>query len=224
MLAIAFDMLDGRVARITKTTSDFGIQLDSLSDLISFGVAPSVMMYQLVLNSMGKIGAAIAVLFVVCSALRLAKFNVIAKNGVVCSVFVGLPTPASAGLLTSFVLSYELFSCGQPLMFKTIPVLARNMPLFLSIVPVVIVVLSLLMVSNVPYISFKKLKFSHYKLFGFLVLGLLFVCLIFRFVQNIIFMLFLLYVLSGIFGYITGKPWKILKEAYLKKAGGNNEN
>jgi CDP-diacylglycerol--serine O-phosphatidyltransferase len=140
VLAVVFDMTDGRVARLTKTTSEFGVQLDSLADLISFGLAPSIMMYQLVLGTMGKVGVAIAILFVLCGALRLAKFNVHAHDGVVHSSFEGLPTPASAGLLVSFVLSYELLDIGQSLSFKTIPILMKSMPTFLKVMPVVMVV------------------------------------------------------------------------------------
>lgn len=220
VLAIAFDMMDGRIARITNTTSDFGVQLDSLSDLVSFGVAPSIMMYQLVLNNLNKTGVAIAVLFVLCSALRLAKFNVMAKNGIVHNFFVGLPTPASAGFLVSFVLSYELsIEC---LTFKTSPILMKSIPFLLSMMPVIMIILSLLMVSNVPYASFKKLKFSHYKIFNFLVLILLFICI---FVQNIIstiFVLFFIYILSGMCNYMV-KSLKDLKRMYLKKVGNNGK-
>ncbi|MDR2191284.1 MAG: CDP-diacylglycerol--serine O-phosphatidyltransferase [Endomicrobium sp.] len=218
ILSIAFDMLDGRVARMTKTTSEFGVQLDSLSDLVSFGLAPAVMMYQLVLNSMDKIGVAIAVLFVLCSALRLAKFNVTAKDGVVHSSFIGLPTPASAGLLISFVLSYELLIAepGQALNFKTIPLLMKNMPVFFKLMPVVMVVLSLLMVSTVPYASFKKFKFAKPKAFQLLVLIIILIALIIVFPQNIIFILFLLYALSGIANFIL-KYWNIIKRLSARK-------
>ncbi|MDR2400013.1 MAG: CDP-diacylglycerol--serine O-phosphatidyltransferase [Endomicrobium sp.] len=201
VLAIAFDMVDGRVARLTKTTSEFGVQLDSFSDLISFGLAPSIMMYHLVLNSMGKVGMAIAILFVLCGALRLAKFNVQSQDEAVHSSFMGLPTPASAGLLLSFVLSYELFADpGQSLSFKTIPVLMKNMPIFFETMPVVMVILSLLMVSNVPYYSFKKMKLSKPKTFRLFVLVVLLLFLMIVFPQNIIFVLFSLYIFSGLLG------------------------
>jgi CDP-diacylglycerol--serine O-phosphatidyltransferase len=218
ILSIAFDMLDGRIARMTKTTSEFGVQLDSLSDLVSFGLAPAVMMYQLVLNSMDKIGIVISVLFVLCSALRLAKFNVMAKDGVEHTSFAGLPTPASAGLLIAFVLSYQLFVAdpGQALNFKTIPLLMKSMPMFFKLMPVVMVILSLLMVSNVPYASFKKFKFSKPKVFQILVLIIMLIALIIMFPQNIIFILFLLYALSGIVSYIS-KYWKIIKRLSVKK-------
>ncbi|MCL2390705.1 MAG: CDP-diacylglycerol--serine O-phosphatidyltransferase [Endomicrobia bacterium] len=221
ILAIAFDMLDGRVARMTKTTSEFGVQLDSLSDLVSFGVAPSIMMYQLVLNTMGKPGIAIAVLFVLCSGLRLAKFNVHAKEGIIHNSFMGLPTPASAGLVISFVLSYELLSdTGQVLSFKTIPMLMNTMPTFFKAMPIVMVVLSFLMVSNIPYASFKKFKLSKPKVFQFLVLIIFVLFLAIVFPQNIIFILFSLYALSGIIMYFS-RYWKIIRRLYKKKEGTN---
>jgi CDP-diacylglycerol--serine O-phosphatidyltransferase len=211
MLAIAFDVADGRIARITKTTSEFGVQFDSLSDLVSFGLAPSVMMYQLVLNTMDKVGLAIAVLFILCSALRLARFNVKVKNCVVKrNSFVGLPTPASAGFLISFVLSYELFVAnpGQSLTFKTMPILMKNMPIFFKTMPIVMLILSLLMVSNIPYISFKKIDFSKPKAFRFLILMVVIMWLVITFPQNIIFILFTLYAISGLFSYVM-KYWRI---------------
>jgi CDP-diacylglycerol--serine O-phosphatidyltransferase len=204
IFAVVCDMLDGRIARMTKTTSEFGVQMDSLSDLVSFGIAPALMMYQLVLNSKGSVGTAIAILFVLCSALRLAKFNVASQDGELRSSFSGLPTPASAGVIISFVLSYEIFAApsDRALSFKTIPILMKNMPLFFNAMPITMVALSLLMVSNVPYLSFKKIKFSKPKAFRFLVLLIILIWLTFTFPQNIIFTIFSLYALSGLIGIL----------------------
>lgn len=214
--AIACDILDGRIARLTKATSEFGMQLDSLSDLVSFGLAPAMMMFELVLKNHplthGKIGVAIAVLFVLCSALRLAKFNVEAANGVVHASFRGLPTPASAGVIISFVLSYDLWlSLNAPeellkkypaelaaLNFKTIPILLKAMPKFFTVMPVVMVVLSFLMVSNVPYISFKKIHVSKPVALRILVLIIILTILVVVFPQNIFFIIFCVYAGSGI--------------------------
>ena len=114
ILAILFDMLDGRVARWTNSTSNFGIELDSLADLVSFGVAPAVLMYQMVLYTMHKPGMAISLFYVIAGAIRLARFNAKANSGESSTDFVGLPIPAGAGILASFVLSYQLFADGQP--------------------------------------------------------------------------------------------------------------
>ena len=222
ILAIAFDMLDGRVARMTKTTSRFGVQLDSLSDLVSFGVAPAVLMYNLALEPMGKAGIAIAVLFMLASALRLAKFNVLAEEGVVSKNFMGLPTPASAGVLISFVLSYELFIAapGEDLSFKTIPLLMKSMPAFFKMMPIIMIVLTFLMVSNVPYAAFKNFKFSRPKAFQFLVLVIVFLVVVITYPQNTFFIIFALYALSGIVIYFA-RYWKMLKKVYGKKEGEN---
>jgi CDP-diacylglycerol--serine O-phosphatidyltransferase len=201
--ALACDIIDGRIARMTKTTSEFGMQLDSLSDLVSFGVAPAIMMYMLVLNTMGKIGVAIAVLFVLCSALRLARFNVLSQSGEVHKHFVGLPTPASAGVIISFVLSYELLGPAEyALNFKTIPVLMTLMPTFFKVMPIVIVILSFLMVSNIPYLSFKRLKLSKVRTIELFALLIVIIILVVVYPQNIIFIIFSIYAASGLIFYV----------------------
>jgi CDP-diacylglycerol--serine O-phosphatidyltransferase len=201
--ALACDILDGRIARMTKTTSDFGLQLDSLSDLVSFGIAPAIMMYMLVLNTMGRIGVAIAVLFVICSALRLARFNVLAQSGEVHKHFMGLPTPASAGVIISFVLSYELLGPEDyALNFKTIPVLMILMPTFFKVMPVVIVALSFLMVSNVPYWSFKRIKLTRVRTIQLFSLLVVLVLLVLVYPQNIFFIIFSVYAISGLLFFV----------------------
>jgi CDP-diacylglycerol--serine O-phosphatidyltransferase len=203
VLALICDILDGRIARLTHATSEFGVQLDSLSDLVSFGVAPAMMIYMLVLNAMGRIGTAIAVLYILCSALRLARFNVMADKGGVVKYFMGLPTPASAGVLVSFVLSYELLGpVGTGLNFKTIPFLMQTMPAFFKAIPVVMVILSFLMVSNVPYYSFKHMDLSKPKAIRLLVMAIVLGILIFVYPQNVFFIIFSVYALSGCFMYI----------------------
>jgi len=201
--ALACDILDGRIARMTNTTSDFGMELDSLSDLVSFGIAPSIMMYMLVLNTMGKIGIAIAILYVLCCALRLARFNVLAQSGEVQKHFVGLPTPASAGVIISFVLSYELLGPENlTLNIKTIPILMNLMPKFFKAMPIVITVLSFLMVSNIPYASFKRLKLSRVRTIEVFALMIVLIILVIVYPQNIIFVIFSVYAISGLLFYV----------------------
>ena len=207
--ALACDILDGRIARMTKTTSEFGLQLDSLSDLVSFGMAPAVMMYMLVLNTMGRVGIAIAVLFVICCALRLARFNVLSQSGEVYKHFVGLPTPASAGVIISFVLSYQLLGPDEyALNFKTIPILMTLIPTFFKVMPVVMVALSFLMVSNVPYMSFKKLKMTRVRTIQFFSLVIVLVILVLVYPQNIFFIIFSVYAASGLLYYILQFFWR----------------
>jgi CDP-diacylglycerol--serine O-phosphatidyltransferase len=220
--ALACDIVDGRIARMTNTTSAFGMQLDSLSDLISFGAAPAIMMYMLALNTMGKIGISIAVLYVLCCALRLARFNVLAQSGEIHKHFVGLPTPASAGLILSFVLSYQLLIPEDyALNFNTIPVLMELMPVFFKATPIVMVVLSFLMVSNIPYLSFKKVKLSRIQTIELFALLIVLIILIVVYPQNIIFIIFTIYVLSGIVFYF---PMILLKKKEWQKQEKVEEN
>ncbi|MDR2729464.1 MAG: CDP-diacylglycerol--serine O-phosphatidyltransferase [Treponema sp.] len=207
--ALACDILDGRIARMTRTTSEFGMQLDSLSDLVSFGIAPAIMMYMLVLNRMGKIGVSIAILFVLCSALRLARFNVLAQSGEVHKHFTGLPTPASAGVIISFVMSYQLLGPEEySLNFKTIPVLMTLMPTFFRVMPVVMIALSFLMVSNVPYLSFKRVRLSKVRTIELLALLIVIIILVVVYPQNIFFIIFSVYAASGLLLYV---PQLIIK-------------
>lgn len=145
LFAVVFDSLDGRVARITKTQSDMGIQLDSLADLISFGVAPAVLYWQWALQGFGWIGLALIFVYVTCGALRLARFNVLATSARgPANHFMGLPIPLAAAALASLVLLHHRLGGGG----------LADQPLVLAVVGL----LALLMVSNVPYRSFKKLR------------------------------------------------------------------
>lgn len=110
VFAMFFDMLDGRVARMTKTQSAFGLQIDSLADVVSFGVAPSLLVYQWTLHRLGLPGLIGAFLFTACGAIRLARFNVLSmgeagKPTKPSKYIVGLPTPGAAGILVSIVVA-----------------------------------------------------------------------------------------------------------------------
>ncbi|GMO45339.1 MAG: CDP-diacylglycerol--serine O-phosphatidyltransferase [Termitinemataceae bacterium] len=219
--ALVCDILDGRIARLTNTTSEFGLHLDSFSDLVSFGAAPALLMYTLILDRMGKLGMAIAVLFVLCASLRLARYNVIALRKGVSKKFNGLPTPASAGIIISFVLSYELVGGENPLNLKTIPILIQTMPYFFKAMPLVMIALSFLMVSNVPYSSFKKMDLSKPRKVSLLALIIVVALLIIVYPQNVIFIIFTLYVLSGIVLYV---PKKIIKKNQERNSEDDEED
>jgi CDP-diacylglycerol--serine O-phosphatidyltransferase len=186
------------------------MQLDSLSDLISFGVAPAILMYKLALEpqGLGKAGIAIAVLYVLCCALRLARFNVLAQTGQVHKHFVGLPTPAAAGVILSFVLSYELLGdTGVSLNTRTIPALMQSMPAFFKAMPIVMVVLSFLMVSNIPYLSFKRMQLTRVRTIQLLALLIVLVILVLVYPQNIFFIVFSVYAASGLLIYVPRIIW-----------------
>ena len=103
ILAAFFDGIDGKVARIVNGTSDFGVQLDSLCDMVSFGVAPAILVYEWLLKGFGRLGIVAAFFFIASGALRLARFNV--QSGKISNVyFVGLPIPAAAAFIATSVL------------------------------------------------------------------------------------------------------------------------
>ncbi len=109
ILGVLFDNLDGKIARLTNTQSNFGAEYDSLSDLVSFGIAPSFLLYSLVLNGFGRLGIIAAFLYVLTGALRLVRFNVQRTR---VSDFVGLPIPGAGLLIAGLVLLFERFSIG----------------------------------------------------------------------------------------------------------------
>jgi len=159
--AIFFDMFDGRVARMTKTQSDFGMQLDSLADVISFGAAPALLVYKWALAPLGFLGFFLSFAFAACGALRLARFNVLAARGDKTShrFFVGLPIPLAAGSIVSLVIAhFRQFGSGTDA--------ATQVP-----IAVVVALLSFLMVSTVRYRTFKDVHLSPRSLaiFGFAV-------------------------------------------------------
>jgi CDP-diacylglycerol--serine O-phosphatidyltransferase len=142
LVANIFDILDGRLARLTSVSSRFGAELDSLADLVSFGVAPAFLIYHRYLGADKVFGLIVSGIFVLCGALRLARFNVTPPSQQ--DVFVGLPIPAGAGILATMTI-FEL----QFFNFLRIPD---------QIIPAVVVITAFLMVSNVEYPAMKKTK------------------------------------------------------------------
>ena len=154
MLADVFDGLDGWVARLTHSTTRFGIELDSLSDLVAFGVAPAVMIYKWSISPFGRIGTAVAFLFAACGALRLARYNV-QMGSAESKAFTGMPIPGAASVLASLVIFYYEFWDGTPQ--KNIFVLLLT------------ICLALLMVSTLKFHGLKEIDFSKRKPFWILV-------------------------------------------------------
>ncbi len=183
--AAVFDLLDGRVARLTHSTSQFGMEYDSLSDVISFGVAPGVLIFLWALQPFGRVGWLAAFLYVACGALRLARFNVQAKM-VEKKDFTGLPIPMAAGIVSSSVLAFQELELEG----------ARNWGLL-----AMTFLLAFVMVSNFRYRSFKDIDFRERVPFRYLVVGVLLLVLIASRPEVMLFALFLTYAtLGAIFG------------------------
>lgn len=183
ILAHLLDGLDGTVARLTRTTSQFGIEFDSLADLVSFGVAPAMLVYYWALLPWGTWGWLAAGLYVVCGALRLARYNVQASSAEK-SHFLGLPIPAAAEMIVAIVLMYHfLGGAGDP---------SKRF-----ILPLAIYCLAGLMVSNFHYISMKQLNLKKRHPIWILLSAILLIKLVIAEPQVMLFSTFLLYALSG---------------------------
>jgi CDP-diacylglycerol--serine O-phosphatidyltransferase len=185
------DGLDGKVARMTGTTSKFGVEYDSLADLVAFGVTPGLMMYAWALKPFGRLGWLAAFLFVVCGALRLARFNV-QVNTVESKRFVGLPIPAAASMVAATVLLFHHF--GWPSSFKRLAIIA------------LIYSLAFLMVSNFRYYSFKDPALIKRQPFGFLLLAVVLLIVVAAEPVTMTFAIMLIYVLSGPVAFVLTWP------------------
>src|SRR5699024_2039975 len=189
-VAMLMDMLDGRVARLTHTESDFGIQFDSLADLVAFGLASGLVAYLYSLESMavysrtiGKLGWLAAFFYAAAAALRLARFNITRDDATESKSFCGLPTPAAAGLLVGLVwVGSDADVDGATLV----------LPVFICTVAA-----GLLMVSNVRYRSFKNLNFGERVPFFYILIMIACLVLIMLDPPRVLFLGFLTYAVSG---------------------------
>lgn len=184
LVAIIFDTLDGTSARLMKSTSQFGLQYDSLGDLISFGVAPGLVIYAWALDTPSMLGAAVMFAFVACGALRLARYNVsaLANEG---KPFTGLPIPGAAGVVASLVIfDHQVFGLSE------------------TVRPIIGIILSLalsfLMVSTVKYRSIKELKFRESHHFNYLVYAILLLMAVLAYPQLMLLVVFAVYATSGV--------------------------
>ena len=204
LFAAILDALDGRIARLIKGTSEFGKELDSLTDFVSFGIAPVFILYFWELNTYGKLGWAIALIYSVCCVLRLARFNLTKvenqqewKN----NFFEGVPSPAG-GILILMPLIYELTDFSFKFEVK-------------QFTPFLTILIALLLVSKIPTLSFKKISISSKTtIFLLLAAGLIFISLLFyTFETLLIFGIFYLLLIP-----ISFFVFKNNQKKYLSKA------
>jgi CDP-diacylglycerol--serine O-phosphatidyltransferase len=187
MVAMLWDTLDGRVARLTNTQSAFGAEYDSLSDLVSFGVAPALLVYEWSLSDLGRIGWLAAFIYLVCAALRLARFNT-QVGAADKRYFQGLPSPAAAGVIASMIWlkfwNFEYFDIG-----------VVSFSYYIGIA--ITILCGLLMVSNVRYFSFKEFDSKNKTSFRFLLLSVISLILLLYKPNIVLFTGFFIYMLSG---------------------------
>jgi CDP-diacylglycerol--serine O-phosphatidyltransferase len=182
LISSIFDGLDGKIARFTNTTSQFGAEYDSLSDLVAFGVAPGLLAFEWSLKSFGRLGWLAVFLYIICGALRLARFN-IQKNNLESHHFKGLPIPGAAILIATLVLFIN--SLGGLTVNKYIFIIS------------IIYLLSFLMVSTIDYLSFKELELFKQKPFNVLVATILIFIVVAYKPALILFLFSSIYVASG---------------------------
>tara|TARA_B110000444_G_C18667464_1_gene513626 strand:- start:47 stop:838 length:792 start_codon:yes stop_codon:yes gene_type:complete len=195
LCAAILDALDGRVARLIKGTSEFGKELDSLTDFVSFGIAPVFILYFWELNKYGKLGWAITLIYSVCCVLRLARFNLTKieetqkwKN----NFFEGVPSPAG-GLLILMPLIYELTKLDLGLDFK-------------SATPYFTIIVAILLVSKIPTLALKKISISSKAtVFLLLTIGIIFIALLFYTLETLLIfgILYLISIPISAFFYIN---------------------
>ena len=190
--AMVLDSLDGRVARMTNTQSAFGEQMDSLSDMVSFGAAPALIVYEWALKGLGKLGWAAAFIYCACAALRLARFNtniaVVDKR-----FFQGLPSPAAAALVAGFIWIMDDAGFREGI---------RDIPWLVWTTFALTLFSGLTMVTNVPFYSFKDFGLKRSVPFVVIVAIALGLAVINLHVPGMLFGLFILYGLSGYGMYI----------------------
>ncbi len=186
LIAVCLDYLDGKVARMTNSSSAFGLEYDSLADLLSFGMAPGVLLYAWTLQSFGPLGWLAAFLFVICGALRLARFNVQAR-GLQKYTFTGLPIPAAAGVIATAVL------LGRQI-YGDVHSVEADRPLVLVLA---VYVLAFLMVSNFKYRSFKYLRLKRSWSVQYILGGAAALTLMVLLPEVSLFLMFFGYALSG---------------------------
>ncbi|MAZ39862.1 MAG: CDP-diacylglycerol--serine O-phosphatidyltransferase [Legionellales bacterium] len=180
-IAMVMDALDGRVARLTNTQTAFGSEFDSLADIVSFGVAPALVVYSWSLSSLGKIGWLGAFLFAACGAMRLARFNT--QVSADKNYFQGLPIPGAAAVLASFVWLWYDYT-AQGLWFQVLML-------------IITAVLALMMVSNIRFHSFKNINFKNKVPFiGILIVVLGLICIALN-PPAMLFIVFAGYAISG---------------------------
>jgi CDP-diacylglycerol--serine O-phosphatidyltransferase len=201
--AMVLDSLDGRVARMTNTQSTFGEQMDSLSDMVSFGAAPALIVYEWALKGMGKLGWIAAFVYCACAALRLARFNtnisVVDKR-----FFQGLPSPAAAALVMGFIWVMDDMGLGVRSTGPWLAWMAFGLTVFSG----------LTMVTNAPFYSFKDISLKRSVPFVVIVAIALAIALINVHPPMVLFALFCLYGLSGyaVYGWrrVKGKPVSVI--------------
>jgi CDP-diacylglycerol---serine O-phosphatidyltransferase len=217
LAAMVFDYLDGKVARWTNTASDFGVKIDSFTDFVSFGIAPVVISYVALLQSIPMVIQIIACFsFLFAGAWRLARFNCEATGEVSNHYFIGLPIPGAAAFVATIVLVSSGPKTVAPIflgqsMNSLSPQMAGTLVAFL------LIALAALMVSRIPFPAFKRMNRRNLILLGGVGIFFYVLSLVFPW-GNIIFLLMLLYIFIGLFNYFLNNILKLHQKEKKRKS------
>jgi len=203
-LAAAFDAIDGRIARLTESVSNFGEYYDSLVDVISFGVAPGILVYNWALQPFGKWGWLATFFYIICVVLRLARFNVQSKS-IESKYFQGLPSPPSAAMIAITVILFHKLGIAE----------IKNVT-----IPLLTCILAMLMVSNIRYYSFKNFDFRKRRPFNVLVALILFFIIFIGEPEILLFAAAGIYTISGPVGFFFRLRKKKLNKEMLEETNG----
>jgi CDP-diacylglycerol---serine O-phosphatidyltransferase len=211
--ACIFDVLDGRLARLGGQDSPFGREFDSLADIVSFGVAPALMVYRIVLIDFPRLGWLVAFVYLVCGALRLARFNCVSATGGAGDgkAFTGFPIPAAAGLIASITL-FMLWWLGER---------DHEIGRWKWVLPPLMLFLSIMMFSRLSYPSFKAITWRTTRSlprFAAIILIMFFTALNYEWMPAVLFLIYLLY---GFLRPWVSKRWRREIEEEIGEEGGD---
>ena len=204
--AMVMDIIDGRLARLTNTMSDFGSEYDSLADMVSFGVAPAMVMYEFALVDLKRFGSLAAFIYVACAALRLARFNVAKISDK--KFFTGIPSPGAAAMVASVV-----WVCSDYSEFISV----QNINVLLAFL---MVLLALAMVSNIKYRSFKDFEFKDKMPFVGMIFTVVVIAIIYLSPPLSFLLIGTIYFVSGAITYTV----KLLRRRAAAKASDSQNN
>lgn len=202
LFSMILDSLDGRVARLTNTSSPFGAELDSLADMVAFGAAPAMIVFNWGLHSLGKTGWLVAFVYCACAGLRLARFNVM-TDVIDKRYFHGMPSPSAAALVVGFV-----YLSAEYQLHSTLMIISGL---------IITLIAGLSMVSNIKFYSFKEFHFYQTTRFRAILMFLAFLVLLFYYPEEVLYGFFIIYTMTS---YIC---W-IFRIGYNKSKHRVNEN
>ena len=189
------DSIDGRLARMTNTSSSFGVEFDSIADMVSFGMAPALLIWIYYLKDF-RLGWAVCLLYVITAAVRLARYNTSASPDEKSHYFEGLPSPAAAGFLSAFVLLMEIYKADSPK--RSFRFLVERAPFFAHILPFVIILISFLMLTKIRYPHGSRFKLTGMLPMRIFMIMIVWIVLFIMYPESVISLMLIAYLLYGL--------------------------